>query len=513
MKPNRSRILFKQYNQNQMMLLPPSLEELIDADHPVRVVNDVIDNIDDTSLVSQYKGGGTSSYHPRMLLKVMIYSYLCNIYSSRRMESALKENIHFMWLSGMNRPDHNTLNRFRSEKLKDTLKEIFAQVVMMLVESGQISLKDVYLDGTKIEANANRYTFVWGRSVKKNKAKILEQLSELWAYTQKIATDEMGDDTPTDFTPIDPQKIKETVEKIDKALRGKTIDKGVKQKLYYAKKHWSDNFKKYEEYESKLGKRNSFSKTDRDATFMRMKEDRMKNGQLKPGYNLQITTHNQYILSYTLHHNPTDTTTLKSHLEQFKRLYGKYPEILVADAGYGSEENYNILESRHIEAFVKYNVFDRDQKSIRKDSKSPFLPEQMDYDAETDSYTCPANKQMKRIGSENRITENGYKQNYAVYQSTNCNGCLLKQNCHKQNGDRVFEVNEKLNHYKARINEKLNSESGLYYRRRRSVDVEPVFANIKYNKGFRRFNLRGNNKVEIETGLLALAHNLKKKVA
>jgi len=513
MKANRSRVVFKSYNQNQMMLLPPSLDELIGPDHPVRVVNEVIDKIDDTGLVKQYKGGGTSSYHPRMLLKVMIYSYLCNIYSSRRMESTLKENIHFMWLSGMNRPDHNTLNRFRSDRLKDVLKEIFAQVVMMLVETGNISLKDVYLDGTKIEANANRYTFVWGRSVKTNKAKIVQQLNDLWAYTQKVAQEELEDDTPPDFPTIGLEKIKETVERIDKALSGKRVGKEVKQKLNYAKKHWADNFKKYQEYETILGKRNSFSKTDMDATFMRMKEDQLGNLQLKPGYNLQITTHDQYILSYTLHHNPTDTTTLKSHLEQFKNLYGKYPEIIVADAGYGSEENYKILDDKHIEAYVKYNVFDKDQTEERRNIKSPFKSEQMDYDAETDSYVCPAGKEMIRIGSRKSITENGYEQDYAVYQSTDCNNCPLKQQCHKQDCNRVFEINDKLNRYRAKVKEMLNSETGLYYRSKRSVDVEPVFANIKYNKGFRRFNLRGNSKVEVETGLLAIAHNLKKKVA
>ena len=148
MKKQYLKAVFKSYNQKQLMLLPPSLDELIEPGHPVRIVDSVIDNVDDRALIRQYKGGGNSSYHPRMLLKVMIYSYLCNIYSSRKMESALKENIHFMWLSGMNRPDHNTLNRFRSEKLKSILKEIFAQVVLMLVESGKVNLKDVYLDGT-----------------------------------------------------------------------------------------------------------------------------------------------------------------------------------------------------------------------------------------------------------------------------------------------------------------------------------------------------------------------------
>ncbi|MGD0753598.1 MAG: IS1182 family transposase [Bacteroidales bacterium] len=510
MKKQYLKPVFKSYNQKQLMLLPPSLDELIEPGHPVRIVNSVIDNVDDTALLRQYKGGGTSSYHPRMLLKVMIYSYLCIIYSSQKMESALKENIHFMWLSGMNRPDHNTLNRFRSEKLKNILKEIFAQVVLMLVESGKVNLKDVYLDGTKIEANANRYTFVWGKSVKYNKEKIVEQLNELWAYTQKVAEEELGDDTPTDFTPIDPEKIKETIAKIDNVLSGKEISKEVKQKLNYAKKHWPENLKKYVKYESLLGKRNSFSKTDPDATFMRMKEDHMRNGQLKPGYNLQIATNNQYILSYSLHHNPTDTTTLKSHLEQFKNLYKEYPEIVTADAGYGYEENYSILEDKHIEAYVKYNYFEKEQKGK---SPKPFDQENIHYDPETDSCKCSNGQILRRTGTKKRITENGYEQNYAIYQAQNCQDCCLKQECNKQHGNKIIEINHQLGIYKAKASKLLNSESGLYHRSQRPVDVEPVFANLKHNKGFKRFNLRGIRKVEIETGLLAIAYNLKKKVA
>ncbi|MEQ8648100.1 MAG: transposase, partial [Cyclobacteriaceae bacterium] len=157
------------------MLLPPSLEELIEENHPVRVVNDVIDRINIEPLLKQYKPGGTSVYHPRMLLKVLVYGYLSNIYSSRKMEAALKENVHFMWLSAMNRPDHNTIARFRSERLKDALRQVFGQVVELLVEEGLVSIKHIYTDGTKIESSANKYTFVWGRAIKTSKERIAKQ--------------------------------------------------------------------------------------------------------------------------------------------------------------------------------------------------------------------------------------------------------------------------------------------------------------------------------------------------
>lgn len=256
------------------------------------------------------------------------------------MEASLKENIHFMWLAGMNKPDHNTLNRFRSERLKGVLKTVFGKVVELLVEAGHLSLKEVFTDGTKIEAQANRYTFVWGNAIKTNKAKMEEQLKELWAYAEQLAAEELKDEAPESFAPVSAVQVKSTIEKIDRALEGKPVTKKVKQKLQYAKKNWPENVKRYQQHQKILGKRNSYSKTDADATFMRMKEDHMRNGQLKPAYNVQLSSHNQYIVNYSLHQNPTDTTTLKKHVDSFKALYQQYPKVIVADAGYGSEENY-----------------------------------------------------------------------------------------------------------------------------------------------------------------------------
>lgn len=274
------RIKFKPYDQHQLMALPPTFDELISLKHPVRVVNQVIDQINLDLLIRKYKGGGSSSYHPRMLLKVLVYGYLCNIYSSRKLESAIQENIHFMWLSGMKKPDHNTINRFRSDHLKGVIKKVFTQVVLMLVDSGHLDLQKVYTDGTKIEANANRYTFVWGNSIKTNKDRIGTQLKELWNYTQEVAAEELKDTEPIDFASIDAEKVRDTIAQIDKALADKPVKKKVKQKINYAKKNWPKKLVEYKEKEKILAGRNSFSKTDNDATFMRMKEDHMQNGQL-----------------------------------------------------------------------------------------------------------------------------------------------------------------------------------------------------------------------------------------
>ena len=436
-----SKVVFKDYNPKENLLFPPNLSELIDENHPVRIVSGIIDGLDIKSLLKSYKPGGTSCYHPKMLLKVLIYGYLSNIYSSRKMEQALKENIHFMWLSAMSRPDHNTLNRFRSERLKGEVKGIFTQIVLLLEKEGLVSLETTFVDGTKIEANANRYTFVWGRAVKKHKERIAEQLEELWNYAERVSKEELQNTEDIDFKEVDSEKVTQTIEKINEVLKGKKTASKIRQKLNYAKKNWAVNLEKYKHQQEVLQGRNSYSKTDTEATFMRMKEDHMRNGQLKPAYNLQISTNRQFILHYSIHSNPTDTKTLESHLQGFEENYHKVPKELVADAGYGSEENYNLLKSKKIKAYVKYNYFRKDQKS-------------------------------------GQITTS-------------------------QNNPKLAKIREKA--FKL-----LNTRKGIQLRKQRCHDVEPVFAELKHNKNYKRFMLRGKDKVEVEIGILAIAHNLKK---
>lgn len=508
------RPVFKAYHHRQAMLLPPSLDELIAANHPVRVVDDVLSKIDIEPLVRQYKTGGAGSYHPGMLLKVLVYAYINNIYSSRKIEEALQQNIHFMWLSGMSTPDHNTINRFRGDRLKAPLKKIFTQVVHLLAAEGLLSLKELYTDGTKIEANANRYTFVWGNAVKTNKEKMKQQLDELWKYAQNIAASEIDDTDPSGFDKIDKEKVQETIAKIDAALKDKPdVSNKIKQKLNYAKKHWPEALDRYEAQEKIIGEgRKSYSKTDTDATFMRMKEDHMKNGQLKPGYNLQISTNSQYIANYTIHQATTDTTTLIQHIEDCKEQYQSLPDALTADAGYGSEENYTFLEENNITAFVKYNQFDREQNSnIQK--KRPFTADKLHYNKEHDHYICPMGQRMENAGTYSRVTATGFVQQVTKYQAKNCNGCPLNGACHKSKGNRVIEINHELLRLKEQAQGLLLSEEGIKKRKQRCHDVEPVFGNIKNNHGFKRFMLRGKEKVAIEAGLLALAHNLRKKAA
>lgn len=504
----QKRIKFKVYSPNQAYLFPPSVEDFIPDNHPVRVVNQVIDQINIDRLIERYKGGGTSSYHPRMLLKVLIYAYLNNIYSSRKIEEALMQNVFFMWLSGMNKPDHNTINRFRSERLKNVLKSIFTQIVFLLAEQGVLSLKELYTDGTKIEANANRYTFVWGGAIKTSMQRMKQQLDELWAYAQHIASEEMSDTEPLSYEHIDADKVKHAIEQIDQALKDKDIDPKKRQKLNYARKNWPKNLEKYDQQQKIMEGRRNYSKTDPDATFMRMKEDHMRNGQLKPGYNLQLSTNNQFIVNYSIHQASNDMNVLDPHIQDFISEFNTKPQVVIADAGYGSLENYEFLHQNQIDAYVKYPYFDKEQNKSAKDN--PFSQDHLYYNEQNDCFYCPMGQCMTKLKKYQYSTDHEYKQGITVYQAQDCSRCPLRGPCHKQKGNRQIKVNHKLRWHKQRASEKLLSPEGVRYRKQRPHDTEPVFGHWKYNKKFKRFNLRGKQKVQIEAGLLAIAHNLSK---
>jgi transposase len=371
-----AKVIHKSYNQNDSLLFPPSLGELISKTHPVRIVSDILDKFDISDIEATYKSGGTSSYHPRMLLKVVVYAYLCNVYSGRQMERLLHENIHFMWLSSMSYPDFRTINRFRSERLSGgRLENVFTKVVELLNDEGLVSLNVQYIDGTKIESVANKYTFVWKGSVEKNKAKLIDKVRGVLS----AAEEELDIEESTEFPEEPPQ---EEFERRSKRILSKMdsmgISKGKQRRLI--EKTASDSKSKLDEYDKHLdtlGERNSYSKTDPDATFMRMKEDAMNNGQTKPGYNVQISTENQFITNYGVFWQPNDQGTLIPYLKSFEERYGKQSAEIVADSGYGSEQNYEYMFGGGMIPYVKYNMFHAEMK--RKYKNNPFLPNNMYY--------------------------------------------------------------------------------------------------------------------------------------
>jgi len=511
--------IFKPYEQNQMMLLPPNLEELIPANHLVRVVDEIIERINIEPLIRQYKGGGTSAYHPKMLVKVIVYAYTQRVFSSRQIAKALRENINFMWLSGMNRPDHRTINRFREKIMKVVIDEVFYAVVEQLLDQGYIDLEKYFVDGTKLEANANKYSFVWRKSTEKYKASLQEKVRTLIDEIDELEAAEeaqYGDkdlDEVGEGKEIDSEKLKEVAEKINQKLAKDPKNKTLKKAKRSLEKDFIPRQEKYEEQEKTFQGRNSYSKTDRDATFMRMKEDHMLNGQLKAGYNIQMGTQNQFVVGYSIHQRAGDTSCLKPHLEHVKTWLGEYPETLIADAGYGSEENYAYLQDNHVTAYVKYNTFHYEQKRCYKKNRTKYRSENFTYLPEVDQYECPQGKRLSYLYTKKYVTENGYETQRRVYGGAACQDCPVMAECTKSKYERRLSVGVELLKMKQAAHERLMSPRGREVRSQRPIEVEAVFARLKQNWGFRRFMLRGEEKVKTEWGILCIAHNIAKIAA
>ena len=503
--------VFKCHSVHQQKLFPLNLNDLISENHSARLIDSVVERLEIPDIISQYKGGGTSSYHPKMLLKILFYGYLNNTYSCRKIAKAIKENIYFMWLSGGLQPDFRTINDFRGQKLKGSIEKLFSQLVEMMVDLELISLEKQFIDGTKIEANAHKYSFVWKKAVEKNKERLQGKIDAVLAEIgQAIESDVMHTDNQNDIK-IDSQKLQEKIGKINQSSKKEKLSKQQKKSLDKLEKEQLPKLKEYEQHLEILGNRNSYSKTDTDATFMRMKEDHMMNGQLKPAYNIQISTENQIITHYSTHQTSTDFTTLDSHLEGFEKAYQKQSKQVIADAGYGSEENYQLLENKRVEFFIPYNMYRIEQ--TRKHKKNIFHAQNLFYNAEHDFLVCPMGQKMTNIYTKKSKTTTGFLQHHCVYQALNCEGCPMRGLCFKAQGNRRVEINHNLQKLKTKARENLESELGKEIYSERCIEPEPVFGNIKQNKGFKRFTLTKMAKVNIEFGLIAIAHNFSKWIA
>jgi transposase len=542
MKRKPAAPVFKPYTMAQPSLIPPSWDELIPANHIVRVVNRAIERINLEPLLRKYKGGGTSSYHPGMLLKVLVFAYTQRIYSSRQIAKAVRENVNFLWLSGGNQPDFRTINNFRGEKMKGAIEAVFTLVLEMLVEEGYVKLENYFVDGTKIEANANRHKVVWAKSRAKYEGRLREKVKELLQEIDAVneaENEEYGDNDLEEMGGrgggIDAEKLEKKIAALNQRLKEQPEDKKLAKAVKKMETDYLPRQQRYAEQERKLAGRNSYSKTDEDATFMRMKEDRGAEKPLpKPAYNIQTGTEGQFVVGFSLHQRSGDTNCLIPHLEgvkaNLKAIARRKPELLPqqddqpiclprnisADAGYGSEENYVYFEDHKLGNYVKYNTFHREQQKHRKPEllrKAIFHTENLPYDAAKDEFICPADQRLTYRYTSRERTENGYWTELRHYEATGCNACPLKPECTRAKDNRHMKVSFRLRQFREQAKTNLLSERGKALRVQRNVEVETVFGQVKHNMHFRRFNLRGLEKVKTEWGLVCIAHNMRKLAA
>jgi transposase len=510
-----TKAVFKTYTPDQPLLLPQSLDELIPQQHLVRVVGNVVDRMDLSAIINAYRGGGSSAYHPVMMIKVMLYAYAMKIYTGRKIALALGQDITFIWLAAFNKPDFRTLNEFRSGVLKQTIEELFKSMLTFLVENKYVKFENYFVDGSPYAADANGHKMVWKKNSLRYKEAAEKKCETLFQEIDSMNEQEnreYGDgdleETGTQTSGITPQKMSEQIQGLNKIIE-KTVDnKKKKRRATTLKKQLEIQNEKLRTYQEQLtiaGERSGYSKTDTDAVAMRM-----KNEQILPAYNALIGTENQFIINYSIHQNGSDQACFKEHIGQLEKHTDKKPEVINGDAGFGSEENYELLEQKQIGNYLKYNTFY--QEHTRKYRNNRFHKDHFIYDSATDTYTCPHNRKLIfQYVSKRTHARTQYVSMVRRYECENCRQCPFASQC-KRSGEknRTITVNRRYEQLKQQASNNLLSEKGIGLRKQRGQDVESVFGDLKMNGHFRRFHLRGKSKVKAEFGILALSHNVRK---
>ncbi len=495
------------------LVLPINIEVMIQEDDSVRLLNEMLEKLDYSKLYDCYSHLGRPSTSPKLLFKIVAYAYMNNIYSSRKIEKACKRDINFIWLlAGEKAPDHNTISRFRSGHLTSVIEDLFYQLVILLGSMGELAYENIFIDGTKIEANANKYSFVWKKSVQKNETRLESKINLITEEINKAykTSFNVDNEKSLDFVLIDILeflKSQQTLLGIE-FVYGKGKRKTSLQRYVENVEEYSKAKKKYDDYNKIFDGRNSFSKTDYDATFMHMKDDHMRNSQLKPGYNVQIGVEGEYIVAVDLFSDRADQLTFIPFLEKLEEnLPSRYKNI-VADAGYESEVNYAFLESKEQQSFIKPSNYEISKKSSYR--KKINLRENMNYNRETDEYTCHNSRQLKYIGQKFKKFPSGYESKIKIYECEDCDGCEYKLQCTKSKGNRKLQVAEEFVRLREISLTNIISEEGIKLRVNRSIQVEGAFGVLKEDYGFRRFLLRGKKYVKTEFMLLCLGYNLNK---
>lgn len=521
--------IFKKYDPNQPTFLPPSLGELLADTHMVRFVNHVIDQMDLDPILETYQGGGTSSYHPQMMLKILIFGYVERIHSCRAIAKAVREQIPFMWLAAGHCPDFRTINHFRKHRLPEGgIKGVFTQVVQMLVDLGLVDLADYTVDGTTLEANARRHSAVWAKNTARYKQSAIDRIEAYFDEIQQLADLEADQwaDTQAPEEESEPRwtsgDVQSAAQKAEQALQTREeqleeaseetdsdeeIVKTKRKDLSKARTRlrWITDkehpkLSKYEAQERILGERNSYSRTDPDATFMRLKDQSPFDKLLAPAYNLQMGAQNQYILGYSLHSNAADKVNLDDHLDSLSFT----PDWLCADGGYGSLYNFDDLDERGITAVIKAPANHRKPK--------PYSRYAMDYHPKEDEYSCPQDRRMP-LKETKTYTYGPDKQRSAttrVYECEDCSGCPVKEDCTYGDGNRTIQFTTALEDWKQVMAERMSEGKGKRMSRYRGMEIESVFGLLKANDGLNRLAMRGKQMVDAEVGLKSIAHNIRK---
>lgn len=475
-------------------------------DGKIGLVQNLVERMNLKSLVKMYSNVGRKPVvNPITMLQILIFCYSEGIYSSRAIEKSCKYDLRLKYLLEEDSPpDHSTISRYR-KKLEPLIKDIFSKNINVLIEDEHIDLSSIYIDGTKVEAYANKYTFVWKKAVLKNQEKLRIKIIK-----------ELGLLDSLDIIEVKKHLLLIFNELIKKAknidfVHGKGKRKTHIQRDYELYQSWLERLKSYEKHLEIMGERNSYSKTDHDATFMRMKEDHMKNGQLKPAYNIQFASSGQFIIGAYGSHYPSDMNTLPLFLDELYPRYDKHLKRIVCDSGYESIENYTYLENKKLESYIKPSNYEISKKRTYKTDISK--RENMIYDKEGDFYICANGKKLTRQKDYIKTRKSGFKESIKIYKCFECDKCIYQKSCNKYSKSdnpqtKSLRFNAKFIKYREQSYANITSAEGIDERLNRSIQAEGMFSKLKEGLNYNRFRHRGLRAVICDIHLIAMGMNL-----
>ncbi len=505
------------YNTPYQLKLPLEIEKIIEISDPVYTFCEVLNQIDlKRYLVIKENKTGRKRFDSETLLKVILFAFMEHGYVSvREIEKLCKTDIRFMWLLQENdAPSFMTIDNFMNHCLNESISEIFIEINKYIFEQEEVDLNHVYIDGTKLVANANKYSWVWKKSSIKNRKKTFDKVTALLEeINQEIIYQGVRFDIRTEYAieyleQITEQYIKLTAINPSLIVRGRGHHKTKEQKNYDKLVEYTDKLKKYANHIRTCGEeRNSYSKIDNDATFMRMKKDYMGNDQLLPGYNIQLGLCDEYISVFDVKQYASDMDCFKPLMEKFNNTYHRYPIYPVADAGYGSFNNYLYCEEHGMEKYMKFTMFKKETED--KDyHNSPFRAVNFPIN-ENGNPVCPNGKEIHYLYSR-PVRGNKFGRTEEMYQCEDCSGCQLKEQCCKSEGNRVVRINEELTKFHKEVLHNLNSVHGALLRMNRSIQAEGAFGTIKWNRDYKRARRRGLKGVILEISMISCGFNLHK---
>ena len=477
-------------------------EKIIPANDSVRLLDEIVEVLDHSALMRAYKRTGRKpATNPVTLLKILLYAMMQGVYSSRAIASSCKRDINFIWLlDGAKPPNHSEIARFRSKRMSQCDEELFYQVVKTLYERGEIKYEHLFVDGTKFEANANKYTFVWRKSTTKYETRLLAKLEKL---TPELSSKHgvLAESTEGLLFGLETRMTTPFV--YGRGRRKSELQRDIEQLRELLSRK-----AKYEKYQETFKGRNSFSKTDPDATFMRMKDDHMRNSQLKPGYNVQLAVEGEYIVGADISSERSDQLALIPLINKMEDKLGVMYADVTADAGYESEENYTYFEDKEQTCYIKPQNYERSKtRKFKSDMK---LRENMPYDLEKDEYTCQNGKKLRAVYIGKRVSTSGFEAEITYYECEDCTDCPYKKSCTRAKGNRKMQLSKEFLRQREGSRVRITSELGTLLRINRSIQAEGAFGVIKQDYGFRQFLLRGKRKVQTEIILIAMGYNINK---